>query len=278
MTTEPGPPANPFAREGRPRGLGRWAPGLASLRAYKREWILKDLGGGLVLTAILVPVGMGYAEAAGLPRHLRPLRHHRPAPGVRRLRAEPHPRPRAPTRRSRAFIAAAVLPLAAGDPERAVALAGLLSPSSTGVLCMVAGLARFGFITDLLSKPVRYGYLNGIALTVLVGQLPKVFGFSVSGDSLLQKVRGSRAGRPARPDQPYGPRPRRRVPRRHPRVPGGGRPRSPDRSSPSSARRSSRRSSTSRRRPASPSSGPSRRACRPSRSRRCPWATSGPSS
>jgi MFS superfamily sulfate permease-like transporter len=60
----------------------------------------------------------------------------------------------------------------------------------SGGLCIVAGLARFGFITELPSKPIRYGYLNGIALTVLIGQLPKLLGFSVPGDSLLQRASG----------------------------------------------------------------------------------------
>ena len=85
------------------------------------------------------------------------------------------------------IIAATILPSAAGNPDRLVALAGLLAMLS-GALCILAGLARFGFVTDLLSKPIRYGYLNGIALTVLVGQLPKIFGFSVSGGNLIQEA------------------------------------------------------------------------------------------
>jgi high affinity sulfate transporter 1 len=86
------------------------------------------------------------------------------------------------------LIAAAIVPMAAGDPERAAGLAGLLA-LMTGVLIGAAGLARFGFLTDLLSSPVRHGYLNGIALIVLVGQLGKLFGFKVSGDSLIEELR-----------------------------------------------------------------------------------------
>jgi high affinity sulfate transporter 1 len=74
--------------------------------------------------------------------------------------------------------------MAAGDPNRTVALAGVLA-IFTGLLCILAGLARMGFITELLSKPIRYGYMNGIALTVLVGQLPKLFGFSADGNGVL---------------------------------------------------------------------------------------------
>ena len=79
------------------------------------------------------------------------------------------------------------MPLAAGDPARTIALAGMLA-IFTGLLCILAGLARLGFITELLSKPIRYGYMNGIALTVLVGQLPKLFGFSTEGDGVLEET------------------------------------------------------------------------------------------
>ena len=63
-----------------------------------------------------------------------------------------------------------------------MALAGMLAIFS-GLLCILAGLARFEFIADLLSKPVRYGYMNGIALTVLLSQLPKLFGFSIDAEA-----------------------------------------------------------------------------------------------
>jgi MFS superfamily sulfate permease-like transporter len=63
-----------------------------------------------------------------------------------------------------------------------------------GALCLIAGLTKFGFVTELLSKPIRYGYMNGIALTMLIGQLPTVLGFSVSGDNFLQRGIASLAG------------------------------------------------------------------------------------
>ena len=141
---------------------------------------------GLVLTAILVPVGMGYAEAAGLPAiyglyaTIVPLIAYAIFGPSRILVL-------GPDSSLAAIIAATIVPLAAGDPDRLVALAGMLA-LLTGTLCMLAGLARFGFITDLLSKPVRLGYLNGIALTVLVGQLPKLLGFSASGEGLIQEA------------------------------------------------------------------------------------------
>jgi len=174
----------PPGRATRSRGPLRWLPGVALLRTYDRAWLAKDVGAGLVLTAILVPAGMGYAAAAGLPviyglyATILPLVAYA-AFGPSRILVL------GPDSTLAALIAATILPLASGDPDRAVALAGMLAILA-GSLCIVAGLARFGFITDLLSKPIRYGFLNGIALTVIVGQLPKVLGFSVSGTSLLQ--------------------------------------------------------------------------------------------
>jgi high affinity sulfate transporter 1 len=166
----------------------KWLPGLRTLLSYQAAWLPRDLVAGLVLTALLVPAGMGYAEASGLPAiyglyaTIVPLIVYALLGPSRILVLGPDSS-LAP------LIAAAIVPLAAGNPDRAVALAGMLALMA-GVLCVAAGLLRFGFITDVLSKPVRYGYMNGIALTVLVGQLPKLFGFSVDADSLIGEVRG----------------------------------------------------------------------------------------
>jgi high affinity sulfate transporter 1 len=178
--------ANPFVRAALPRGLSRWIPALNAVRTYQRAWLPKDIVAGLVLTAILVPVGMGYAEAAGLPAiyglyaTIFPLIAYAIFGPSRILVL-------GPDSSLAAIIAATIVPLAAGDPDLLVALAGMLA-LMTGALCIIAGLARFGFITDLLSKPIRVGYLNGIALTVIIGQLPKLLGFSASGDNLIQEA------------------------------------------------------------------------------------------
>jgi high affinity sulfate transporter 1 len=89
------------------------------------------------------------------------------------------------------MIAATILPLVAsgGDPERAVALASVLA-LMVGVIMVVASVAGLGFIADLLSRPTMVGYMNGLALTILVGQLPKLFGFSVDGDGLIAEATG----------------------------------------------------------------------------------------
>jgi high affinity sulfate transporter 1 len=162
-------------------------PGLQTLRTYQRSWLPRDLVAGIVLTALLVPAGMGYAEASGLPAiyglyaTVVPLVVYALVGPSRILVLGPDSS-LAP------LIAAAILPLAAGSPEEAAALAGMLAILS-GLLCLLGALARFGFITELLSKPVRYGYMNGIALTVLVSQLPKLFGFSVDAEGLLSEAR-----------------------------------------------------------------------------------------
>lgn len=187
-----GESVNPFARAARPSGLCRWLPILVLVHTYQRSWLVKDLVAGLVLTAILVPVGMGYAEAAGLPviyglyATIVPLIAYAIFGPSRILML-------GPDSALAGIIAATILPLAAGNPGRLVSLAGLLA-MLTGALCILAGLARFGFVTDLLSKPIRYGYLNGIAFTVLVGQLPKIFGFSVSGGNLIQEAKNLVSG------------------------------------------------------------------------------------
>jgi high affinity sulfate transporter 1 len=169
-------------------GLWKWLPGLHTLRHYRRSWLRNDLMAGLVLTAVLVPVGMGYAEAAGLPAinglyaTIIPLIAYAIFGPSRILVL-------GPDSSLAAIIAAVIVPMAAGDPARTIALAGMLA-IFTGLLCILAGLAHLGIITELLSKPIRYGYMNGIALTVLVGQLPKLFGFSVEGSGLLQELSG----------------------------------------------------------------------------------------
>jgi high affinity sulfate transporter 1 len=86
-------------------------------------------------------------------------------------------------------ILAVALPLSAGDPERAVTVASLMAVVS-GLVCILIGAMRLGFITELLSKPIRYGYMNGIALTVLVSQLPKLFGFSIESKGPLRSLVG----------------------------------------------------------------------------------------
>jgi high affinity sulfate transporter 1 len=165
----------------------RWVPGLRTLREYQRSWLTSDLMAGLVLTALLVPVGMGYAQAAGLPpitglyATIVPLVAYAVF-GPSRVMVL------GPDSSLAAVIAAVILPLGGDDPEAAVALAGALA-ILTGLIILVAGIARLGFVTELLSRPVQLGYLYGIAVTILVGQLPRLCGFSIEGRGLLTEIR-----------------------------------------------------------------------------------------
>src|SRR5579864_2795345 len=154
----------------------RWLPGFLTLLRYKAAWLTHDVAAGVVLATILVPVGVAYAEASGVPgiyglyATIIPLLAYALFGPSRILVL-------GPDSSLAAVILAVILPLSGGDPMRAVALASMMAIVS-GTVCILAGVARLGFITELLSKPIRYGYMNGIALTVLVSQLPKLFGFS----------------------------------------------------------------------------------------------------
>ncbi|MEN5343155.1 sulfate permease [Achromobacter mucicolens] len=164
----------------------RWLPGLALLQSYQAAWLPKDIAAGLVLTTMLVPVGIAYAEASGVPgvyglyATIIPLLAYALFGPSRILVLGPDSALAAP-------ILAVVLSVSNGDPMRAIAAASMMAVVS-GLFCIVMGLMRLGFITELLSKPIRYGYMNGIALTVLVSQLPKLFDISIDDAGPLREM------------------------------------------------------------------------------------------
>ena len=165
-------------------------PGVRMVTGYQLRWLPKDLMAGLVLTAILVPQGMAYAELAGLPAitglytSILCLVGYA-ALGPSRILVL------GPDSSLGPMIAATILPLvgANGSPARAVALASMLA-ILVGAMMILAGVAKLGFVADLLSKPTQIGYMTGLALTILVGQLPKLFGFSIHSDTLIGDVTG----------------------------------------------------------------------------------------
>jgi high affinity sulfate transporter 1 len=164
----------------------RWMPGLRALLHYETTWLSHDVVAGLVLASMLVPVGIAYAVASGLPgicglyATIVPLLVYAVFGPSRILVL-------GPDSALAAVILGVVLPLSGGDPQRAIALGGMMALVS-GTVLILAGLARLGFVTELLSKPIRYGYMNGIALTVLISQLPKLFGFSVESTGPLRDL------------------------------------------------------------------------------------------
>lgn len=125
------------------------------MRDYRSEWLVKDIAASLVLTALLVPVGMAYAEVAGVPAicglyaTIVPLIAYAVFGPSRILVL-------GPDSSLATIIAATILPLASGSTDRAVALAGMISILSSR-LCALAGIARLSFVTDLLSTPIHYG-------------------------------------------------------------------------------------------------------------------------
>lgn len=170
----------------RPIEWRRWLPGLLMLRRYEASWLPHDVAAGVVLATILVPVGIAYAEASGVPgicglyATIVPLLAYALFGPSRILVL-------GPDSSLAAVILGVIYPLSGGDAARAIALAGMMAIVS-GLVCIIAGMARLGFITELLSKPIRYGYMNGIALTVLVSQLPKLFGFSIEAEGPLRRL------------------------------------------------------------------------------------------
>jgi high affinity sulfate transporter 1 len=168
--------------------LRRWAPGVVALRHYERGWLRFDVVAGVVLAAILVPQGMAYAELAGLP----------PVTGlyttIACLVAYAVFGPSkvlvlGPDSSVSPLILATITPLLViDDPGTALALAGLLAVL-VGLIEIGLGVAKLGFVADLLSSEVRVGYLNGLAITIIVGQLPKLFGFSTDADGFVDEIR-----------------------------------------------------------------------------------------
>lgn len=166
--------------------MKHWLPGLDTLRQYEAAWLRHDIFAGIVLATMLVPVGIAYAAASGLPgiyglyATIVPLLAYALFGPSRILVL-------GPDSALAAILLGVIAPLAHGDPLRAVTLAGMMAIVS-GTVCILAGVARLGFITELLSKPIRYGYMNGIALTVLISQLPKLFGFSIESEGPLRSL------------------------------------------------------------------------------------------
>lgn len=174
---------------GPPSGLRQHVPGLGLLHGYQRSWARADLVAGLVLAAILVPQGMAYAELAGLPAvtglytTIACLVGYA-AMGPSRVLVL------GPDSSVSPLIFAAVMPLVAvsGDPGSAIVLGGMLA-LLVGAVEIGLGVARLGFVADLLSVEVQVGYMNGLGITIIVGQLPKLCGFSTDADGFVEEVR-----------------------------------------------------------------------------------------
>ena len=180
MQTEP-------TAEGATGMITRWVPGVRMMQTYRGSWLRSDLIAGVVLAAILVPQGMAYAELAGLP----------PVTGLYTtiaclagyaIMGPSRILVLGPDSSVSPLIFAAIVPLlAGGDAGTAIALAGMLA-LLVGAIEIGLGVGKLGFVADLLSKEVQVGYMNGLAITIIVGQLPKLFGFSTDADGFVAEV------------------------------------------------------------------------------------------
>jgi len=161
-------------------------PGVESFKSYDRSWLRSDLGAGLSVAAIALPVGIAYADLAGVPAVIGmysaifPLLAYALFGSSRQLMT-------GPDAATCIIVAASLGPLAGGDPERYLALMVILT-LMTGILYVVAGVSRLGFIANFLSQPILTGYLNGIALIIIAGQLQKLFGYSGTEEEFFPKL------------------------------------------------------------------------------------------
>ena len=168
------------------------APGLAQFRGYRRSWLRGDVLAGLTVAAYLVPQVMAYATVAGVSplaglwAALLPLAIYAVLGTSRVLSAGPEST-------TALITATALAPLAAGNSGRYTALAAMLAVL-VGVICLVAGLVRLGFIADLLARPVLVGYMSGVAVIMVGSQLGKLTGIPVTGDGFVQQVRSLASG------------------------------------------------------------------------------------
>ena len=162
------------------------APGIATLSAYRREWLRGDVVAGVTVAAYLVPQVLAYATIAGLPPvtglwAILPALAAYAVLGTSRLLSV------GPESTTALMTAVVVGPLAAGDPGRYAGLAAALAVV-VGVLCLVSRLLRLGFVADLLSRPILVGYLAGVAMIMMVGQLGKLTGVPVRGETFFGEL------------------------------------------------------------------------------------------
>ena len=164
----------------------RFTPGLETLSRYDRSWLTSDLAAGLSVAAIALPVGIAYAELAGVPAvvgmysAIFPLLAYAVFGSSRQLMV-------GPDAATCIMVAASLGHLAGGDPERYLALMVILT-LMTGVFYVVAGVARLGFIANFLSQPILVGFLNGIALIIIAGQISKLLGFTIDAGAFVPKL------------------------------------------------------------------------------------------
>ncbi len=174
--------------------LSRFAPGLRQLLGYRREWLRFDLVAGVAVAAVAVPTAIAYAQligfepTVGLYAAILPVVAYALFGTSRQLIVNPDAA-------TCAVFAACVRPLAGGDPETLSSLSAALSVL-TGLVCIAAGFFRLGFVADFLAKPILVGHLNGVAISIFLGQIGKLFGFAMQARGITPRVIEFAAKRP----------------------------------------------------------------------------------
>ncbi len=175
---------NSLARSGL---AARVFPGLLVLRRYERSWLWPDVVAGLTVGAMLIPQSMGYAELADMPPQygfyagMAALLVYAMVGTSRHLGVGPEPG-------TAILAAAAVAPLAVGDPARYISLMAALALLVSAV-CILGAIARLGHLASMLSRPVLVGYISGVGLTLLSSQIATFTGVKITADSFFPRVR-----------------------------------------------------------------------------------------
>src|SRR5215469_5379174 len=166
--------------------LAAWMPGLETFRSYRREWLASDVVAGLSVAAVALPVGIAYAKLAGFPpvvgiySSILPLVAYALFGTSRQLMVNPDAA-------TCAMVAAAVAPDAGGDAELYLSLSIALT-FFAGLMCIIASFFRLGALADFLSRPILIGFLNGIAISIFLGQVGKLMGFSIDSGGIIPRL------------------------------------------------------------------------------------------
>jgi high affinity sulfate transporter 1 len=166
--------------------LLRVAPGLVNLLGYRREWLRSDAAAGVSVAAVALPTAIAYAEligfepVVGLYAAILPLLVYAIFGTSRHLIVNPDAA-------TCAMVGTTLMPLIAIHPNALVSLSVVLA-FFTGIFCILAGLLRLGFVADFLAKPILVGFLNGVAIHIFLGQIGKVFGFSMKSHGIVPSL------------------------------------------------------------------------------------------
>jgi high affinity sulfate transporter 1 len=174
------------SKNGRARYLVKIAPGLASLLSYQRNDFSHDLVAGLSVAAVAVPVGVAYAQlagfnpAVGLYSSILPLLAYAIFGTSRQLIV-------GPDAATCALVAAAVAPIA-GDNQTLYESTSVTLALLAGILCIGASFLKLGALADFLSRPILVGFLNGVALSIMLGQIGKIFGYQIAAGGIIPRL------------------------------------------------------------------------------------------